>query len=150
VEQVGELLRVRFRVPRAWLLAVVAAAAVLSDFEVTRDAQGHLAVGFRVTATTMALVALVWLPALLGVFAVAGGGLKTPAGEATPGGLLDVLKALDPPPGGRSCRRWPRPWIGQRRPPTGPTGPRCRRFARRWREPWPRPYRWTPGRLGGN
>jgi hypothetical protein len=42
VEQVGELLRVLFRVPRAWLLAVVAAAAaaVLSAFEVTRDAQG--------------------------------------------------------------------------------------------------------------
>jgi hypothetical protein len=47
----------------------------------------------------MALVALVWLPALLGVFAVAGGGLTTPAGEATTGGLLDVLKALDPTTG---------------------------------------------------
>jgi len=94
LEQIQKLTRMLMSVPRGWL-ACVGVAAVASLFQVDRAANGGLAFGFHVTNTTVLLLAVGWLPALLAVVAVAGGALKTPAGEATTGGLVQLLQALD-------------------------------------------------------
>lgn len=93
-EQIQKLMRMLMSVPRGWL-ACVGVAALASLFQVSRAAGGGFAFEFHVTNTTVLLLAVGWLPALLAVIAVAGGGLKTPAGEATTGGLLQVLQVLD-------------------------------------------------------
>lgn len=94
LEQIQKLTRMLMSVPRGWL-ACVGVAALASLFQVTRAADGGLVFEFHVTNTTVLLLAVGWLPALLAVVAVAGGGLKTPAGEATTGGLVPLLQALD-------------------------------------------------------
>jgi hypothetical protein len=94
LEQIHGLMRMLLSVPRGWL-ACVGLAAVVSLFRIARSADGGLAVEFHVTNTTVLLLALAWLPAVLAVVAVAGGGVKTPAGEATTTGLLQVLQVLD-------------------------------------------------------
>jgi hypothetical protein len=83
------------RIPMPWM-AVVAAAATLSTLSVVRVPGGGVQVGFHVTTITAILLGLIWLPALLRLIAIAGGGLKTPAGEASTPGLMDFLKLLDP------------------------------------------------------
>jgi hypothetical protein len=94
LEKIQRLTRMLMAVPRGWL-ACVTVAAVASLFQVNRAADGGLAFEFHVTNTTVLLLAVAWLPALLAVVAVAGGGLKTPAGEANTGGLLPLLQVLD-------------------------------------------------------
>ena len=81
-------------VPRRWALLMLGAAAA-SAFEVSWTAS-TLDLSFRITAITVGLLALIWLPALVNVIALAGGGVKTPAGEASSTGLLEILRALDP------------------------------------------------------
>jgi len=94
LEKIQTLTRMLMAVPRGWLVCVTV-VAVVSLFQVNRASDGGLAFEFHVTNTTVLLLAVGWLPALLAVVAVAGGGLKTPAGEATTGGLLPVLQVLD-------------------------------------------------------
>jgi hypothetical protein len=80
---------------RAWI-ALLVVAAFMSMFEVTRAADSGLTVIFRLTPVTAALVALLWLPTLIRVWALGGGTVKTPAGEATFAGIpLDLLRELD-------------------------------------------------------
>jgi hypothetical protein len=43
-----------------------------------------LSLTFHVTTITALFFALIWLPALLRVFALLGGGIKTPFGERLP------------------------------------------------------------------
>jgi hypothetical protein len=50
---------------------------------------------FQVTNTTAIFFALIWLPVLLNVFALLGGGVKTPAGEVSSSGLGEILKSLN-------------------------------------------------------
>ena len=81
IEQLQSVMdRILLPTPRPWLAAIGVAAA-LSIFEVTRTAAGALIVTARLTTTTVILVALFWLPFLLKVLALTGGGLKTVAGE---------------------------------------------------------------------
>jgi hypothetical protein len=94
LEKIQMLTRILMAVPRGWV-ACVAVAAIASLFQVNRAADGGLAFELHVTNTTVLLLAVGWLPALLAVVAMAGGGLKTPAGEATTGGLLPLLQVLD-------------------------------------------------------
>jgi hypothetical protein len=94
LEMIQRLTRILMAAPRGWV-ACVAIVSVVSLFQVNRSADGGLAFEFHVTNTTVLLLAVGWLPALLAVVAVAGGGLKTPAGEATTGGLLPLLQVLD-------------------------------------------------------
>jgi hypothetical protein len=77
-------------IPKAWM-QTLAVAIVLSLFEVTRNADGGVTVSLHVTAITTILVGLVWLPFLLKVVALSGGGIKTPAGEASTPGLASWL-----------------------------------------------------------
>ncbi len=96
VEQLEVVMRrVLMPTPRAWLV-ILGVAVILSLFEVTRNAEGTYVVNFRLTAITVLLVALVWLPFLLKVLALTGGGLKTAAGEASVGGMEHLLSLLDP------------------------------------------------------
>jgi hypothetical protein len=76
-------------------LGLLSALAVVSAFDVHRSENNGYTVDFRVTWITGLLVALIWLPSLLHVIAIAGGNVKTPAGEATTGGLLAILGNLD-------------------------------------------------------
>ncbi len=94
LEQIHRLMRMMLSVPRGWL-ACVGVAAVASLVQIDRAVGGGLAFELHVTDTTVLLLALAWLPALLAIVALAGGGLKTPAGEATTTGLLQVLQVLD-------------------------------------------------------
>jgi hypothetical protein len=77
-----------------WLVTI-AVAVILSLFEVTKNAEGAYIVNFRVTIATVVLLALFWLPFLLKVIALSGGGLKTSAGEANILGLEQLLSRLD-------------------------------------------------------
>src|SRR4051812_13060945 len=92
IERVMALL---WKVPVLWTVGV-ATAAVLSTLSFVRKPGGGLEVSFHVTTITAVLLGLIWLPALLRVIALAGGGLRTPAGEASTPGLMDFLKLLDP------------------------------------------------------
>lgn len=94
LEKIQTLTRMLMAAPRGWVVCV-AVAALVSLFQINRAADGGLAFEFHVTNTTVLLLAVGWLPAVLAVVAVAGGGLKTPAGEATTGGLLPLLQVLD-------------------------------------------------------
>jgi hypothetical protein len=82
-------------IPRLWLL-VTSVAIVVSLLEVTRTAEGAYTVSFRLTWVTVLLLALVWLPFLLKVLALSGGGLKALGGEASFVGLSDFLSQLSP------------------------------------------------------
>ncbi len=95
VEQIRRVLAAVVKIPMAWSAAVVA-GAVVSCFKVTRGPAGHWSVELAVTTTTVVLLSLLWLPALIRVIALTGGGLKTPAGEATTVGLVDILHLVDP------------------------------------------------------
>lgn len=82
-------------IPPFWLVVVVV-IILLSMFEVTQttgsDAEGkttNLIMNFHLTSTTVALVALIWLPSLVRLISLLGGGVKTSVGEASTPGLLD-------------------------------------------------------------
>ncbi|HWT93504.1 MAG TPA: hypothetical protein VN238_10940 [Solirubrobacteraceae bacterium] len=82
------------RVPRTWV-AFVAVMAVLSVFDVRLDAKEQLTLKVSVSTTTVVLVGFIWLPALIRAFALTGGAIKTPAGEANTGGLVELLRGAD-------------------------------------------------------
>jgi hypothetical protein len=85
-------------IPRLWIV-VTSVAIVFSLFEVTPTAEGTYTVSFRLTSVTVLLLALVWLPFLLKVLALSGGGLKAFGGEATFVGLGEILSQLSPEEG---------------------------------------------------
>ena len=74
----------------AWL-AVIILGAILSTIELSRDAEGAYSFTIRVSTVTVILIALVWLPAVVRLMVLAGGGVKTPAIEATSPGLMKQL-----------------------------------------------------------
>jgi hypothetical protein len=78
--------------PRAWLIATLI-AALLSTLEVKLEG-GVTSLTFRVTAITAVLIALIWLPVIVSVYALVGGSVKTPVGETSSPGLLEVAKLL--------------------------------------------------------
>jgi hypothetical protein len=82
-------------IPLPWLL-VAAIATIVSLFKVTRSAEGLYTVSFQLTRVTVLLLALVWLPYLLKVLALSGGGLTVMGGEASFQGLGDFLSQLSP------------------------------------------------------
>ena len=82
-------------IPSLWLL-VISIAIVISLFGLKRTAEGQFMVSFRLTWVTVLLLALVWLPFLLKLLALSGGGLKAFGGEASFVGLSDFLSQLSP------------------------------------------------------
>jgi hypothetical protein len=95
LERVQAVARIAMKIPRPWIVAV-AIAAGLSACHVTVTTDGDVSGSFAPATLTGVLIALIWLPALLRVIAIAGGGVKTPAGEASTTGLLAVLDSLEP------------------------------------------------------
>jgi hypothetical protein len=55
---------------------------------------GAVAFSFEVTAVTAAILLAMWLPGLVKVIAIAGGGVKTPMGEVNAAGLLKMFTDL--------------------------------------------------------
>jgi hypothetical protein len=78
--------------PRAWIVFLLI-ATMLSTLEV-RFGAGLESLTFRVTAITATLIGLVWLPVIVKVYALVGGSVKTPVGEASSPGLLELVKLL--------------------------------------------------------
>jgi hypothetical protein len=94
IQEFKDMERLLFSLPLAWVLGV-AFAAILSLFEVTLKPGGGIKVTIHVTTVTVILIALAWLPVLLKIFAVGGGRIKTPVGEASTEGLLSILLQSD-------------------------------------------------------
>jgi hypothetical protein len=88
------LLTTVLHLPKSWLV-VGNIFVLLSMFDVAWVSTTGLSLAFRVTTTTALFLALIWLPALLRVFALLGGGIKTPAGEFTSSGLGTLTHMLD-------------------------------------------------------
>jgi hypothetical protein len=82
IDQIEELMRIIVdpRHRRPWVVGLVIATLV-SLFKVSRSPEGIIHFTLEVTTVTLILIALVWLPALIQVFALSGGRLKTLAGE---------------------------------------------------------------------
>jgi hypothetical protein len=80
--------------PVVWVIAV-GFAALVSAVEVRADGE-TMSATFRVTAITVTLIALTWLPVVVKVYTLVGGTFKTPAGEASSPGLIDVFDDLPP------------------------------------------------------
>jgi len=82
-----------FNLPKFWLIASTI-FIILSMFNVSWTPPKEASATFQVTGTTAIFLALLWLPSLLRVFALAGGGIKTPAGEINTGKGMSELLAL--------------------------------------------------------
>lgn len=94
-DTIAWLLRTILRLPKNWLRASVF-LAILSLFDVSWTQASGLAYSFRVTNTTVLFLAVVWLPALLQIFALVGGAIRTPAGELSSPGIEQLLQLVDP------------------------------------------------------
>lgn len=75
-------------------MILLGAVALQRTLEISMGASPSLT--FQITAITVAAVAAIWLPPLVRVIALNGGGVKTPAGEATATGLGSILEKLEP------------------------------------------------------
>lgn len=69
--------------------------AVVSAVDVTRAANGDVAVQFGVETATIGAIALIWLPALLRLLSLTGGSLKAAGVEASASGLLSADDLID-------------------------------------------------------
>jgi hypothetical protein len=94
-EQINAVMRAALKIPKAWAITM-AVAAVLSAVHVSVSTGGDVGGSFAPSALSGVLIALIWLPALLRIVALAGGGIKTPAGEASTGGLLALIASFEP------------------------------------------------------
>ena len=95
IGQIQQLLGLILPLPRPWAI-LVCVGALLSGVRV-RVGSGWDAVGsFHLSWLAAVMLSLLWLPALMRVVMLAGGALKTPAGEAGTPGLLDLLRSLRP------------------------------------------------------
>lgn len=92
-ENVGVALANVMVIPRAWLAAMVV-LAFLSCLTITHPEGRGVEVNFGVTVTTIGVVALIWLPALIRLLSLTGGRLRAAGVEASSTGLLDSPEDL--------------------------------------------------------
>ena len=95
IDKIKELLAIILPIPRWWLVGIVI-VFLFSSFEIRRTDSGLFVGSFRISGVGIALLALAWLPVLIKLIGLTGIGLKTSGVEASTGGLLELLKALDP------------------------------------------------------
>lgn len=95
IEKIKQLMEIILPIPRWWMICIVV-VFLFSSFEIRRADTGLFTGTFRITGIGITLFALMWLPVLLKLLGLTGIGLKTSGVEASTGGLLDLLKALDP------------------------------------------------------
>jgi hypothetical protein len=97
LERAKEFMADVFVIPRLWII-VVLIFSIISMFEINQtisiEKGASFTLNFRITSTTVLILALIWLPPILRSIAVVGGGLKTGAGEANTPGLLKSLTDL--------------------------------------------------------
>lgn len=77
-------------IPRAWVGTMIG-LALISCFEVSRASGGGIGVDFVISTVTVGVVALIWLPVLLRVFALGGGRLSALGVEASSAGLREIV-----------------------------------------------------------
>ncbi|GLV56347.1 hypothetical protein KDH_31880 [Dictyobacter sp. S3.2.2.5] len=92
-ENLEWLLKKALKVPRVWLVLSII-FVVLSIVEINETPHAGFSFAIHVTSTTPIFLALVWLPALLTIFALVGGAAKTPAGEISSPGLSDLARII--------------------------------------------------------
>lgn len=91
--QLNAVLELLLLLPRLWLETAVL-VTILSMVEITFSGQAGWSFSFGIKSITAVIFGLVWLPVLLRILAVAGGGIKTGAGEANTPGLISLLPKL--------------------------------------------------------
>lgn len=84
-----------------WWIGLIVLAAIASMFKVSRADGGAFDVEFAANTITATFVGLIWLPPLIKVMSLTGGGLKTALGEANVGGagelIWKIIGVLDSP-----------------------------------------------------
>src|SRR5262245_17500091 len=75
------------QLPKAWLFSMIG-VAILATLDVSRASGGSVTVAFKVGTTALIALALMWLPMLLRIFALAGGSVKAGGLEASMPGAL--------------------------------------------------------------
>lgn len=95
IDRIKQLMEIILPIPRWWMVGI-AVVFIFASIEIRRSEAGSYAGSFRITGVGLALLALIWLPSLLKLIGLTGIGLKTSGVEASTGGLLDLLQALDP------------------------------------------------------
>ncbi|HEV2727698.1 MAG TPA: hypothetical protein VGV34_05345, partial [Solirubrobacterales bacterium] len=95
VEVARQFLELTSRRSPLWVAAIVL-LVIASTIDVTRNFEGDVSIHFRVTTVTALIIALTWLPALVHAISLTGGSVKTPAGEASATGFLQLLRLVTP------------------------------------------------------
>ena len=90
-EAVEWLLRQIIVLPKSWLV-INLIFIILSTIEITWGKD--FSYKFAIKNTTAIFLTLMWLPAVLKIFALSGGVLKTPAGEFDSSGMINMLQSL--------------------------------------------------------
>ncbi len=90
-EAIDWLLRKIIVLPKNWLI-INLIFIILSTIEITWGKD--FSYKFAVKNTTAIFLTLMWLPAILKIFALSGGVLKTPAGELDSSGMINMLQSL--------------------------------------------------------
>jgi hypothetical protein len=92
-EQAEAFASLVMKLSRPWTLAMIA-VAVISAVDFGRDAGGGVTLHVEVDTATLAAIALIWLPAVLRLLSLTGGGFKAFGIEASTGGLANAPEAL--------------------------------------------------------
>ncbi|NEO82658.1 MAG: hypothetical protein F6J87_00070 [Spirulina sp. SIO3F2] len=95
LETLLHLLRTLLRLPPAWFRTVLV-LAILSIFDLTWTSQAGLSIQMQVSNTTVLILAFMWLPAVLQLFALVGGAIRAPGAEFSSPGLEQLLQAVMP------------------------------------------------------
>lgn len=93
LDQLNSVLELLLLLPRPWLLTT-GLLLLLSMVEVSYSGQAGWSFVFGIKPITAVMFGLIWLPVLLRILAVSGGGIKTGAGEANTPGLITLLPKL--------------------------------------------------------
>jgi hypothetical protein len=91
LEDVQNILDIVLKIP-IWWWVPSALLILLSTIGITRDPSKGWTVSFTATATTALFFALLLFPAMLKIFALAGGALKGGGMEVSGAGLLSLLR----------------------------------------------------------
>ena len=88
-EQAEAFARIALKLSRPWTIAMIV-VAVISAVDVDREPGGGVSLHVEVGSATLAAIALIWLPAVLRLLSLTGGGVKAFGVEASTGGLANA------------------------------------------------------------
>ncbi|MCW6035308.1 hypothetical protein K4A83_03335 [Spirulina subsalsa FACHB-351] len=93
LETLTELLQLAVRLPGNWLKPILL-ISFISLFQVHWTQNEGWDLTFGVNNTTVLILLVAWLPAVLQLFALVGGMIKTPAAELSSGGIDPLLQFI--------------------------------------------------------